>query len=277
MFDNRSHSASVAVMNSEPVLLDVAGDGVARLRLNRPDAANGMNIELLRALYDTVLDIHSDARVRAVLLSGEGPNFCGGGDVQEFAARGDDLPGYIREATALLANAASALMRLDPPVVAMVHGVAAGGGGLGLVCASDLVIAGESAKFRSAATRVAMAPDAGSSVTLAQIVGARRAMEIFLTDPLISAPEALAMGLVTRVVADDELEAAALELARRLASGPTLSFGATKRLVWDGLGASVDARLADEARAVAELSGTADAREGLAAVIERRRPAFQGR
>lgn len=264
-------------MESSPVLLDVDEAGVARLRLNRPEAANGMNIELLRALYDAVLAIHADARVRAVLLSGEGPNFCGGGDVQEFAARGHDLPGYIREATALLANAASALMRLDPPVVAMVHGVAAGGGGLGLVCAADLVLAGESATFRSAATRVAMAPDAGSSVTLAQIVGARKAMEIFLTDPLIDAAAALEMGLVTRIVADDELEASALELARRLAAGPTRSLGATKRLVWDGLGATVDARLADEARAVADLSDTEDAREGLAAVIERRRPEFRGR
>jgi 2-(1,2-epoxy-1,2-dihydrophenyl)acetyl-CoA isomerase len=266
-----------ALIDAGDVLLELDGDGVARLRLNRPGASNAMNIGLLRALYEAVLRVHREPRARCVLLSGEGRNFCAGGDVEEFAAQGEDLPGYVREATAWLGAAASALMRLDAPVVTVVHGFAAGGGGLGLVCASDIVVAGASARFMSAATRVAMAPDAGSSVTLAQIVGVRKAMEIFLTDPLLSAQDALDIGLVTRVVADDELRDEALALARRLAAGPTRSLGATKRLVWDGLGSTVEARLHEEARAVAELSGTADAREGLAAVVDKRGPQFTGR
>lgn len=264
-------------MTDDPVIFTSDEQGVAQLRLNRPEQANGMNIELLTALLAAIHACAADDTVRAVLLSGAGANFCGGGDVQEFAARGHDLPAYIDDATALLSEAAAALMTLEVPVVAMVHGVAAGGGGLGLVCASDIVLAGESAKFRSAATRVAMAPDAGSSVTLTALVGARKAMEIFLTDPLIEAEEALAIGLVTRVVPDAELESTALALAQKLASGPTQSLGATKRLVWEGLGPDMHQRLDAEARAVTRLSGTADAREGLAAVIERRRPAFSGR
>jgi len=158
-----------------------------------------------------------------------------------------------------------------------VHGYAAGGGGFGLVCASDLVVAGESARFLLGATRVGMAPDAGGSVTLAQLVGLRKAMEIALTNPTLTAAEALEIGLITRVVPDDAVLDEGRALARELADGPTRALAATKRLLWDGLGATVEARLPEESRTVSELSGTEDAREGLAAVIERREPKFVGR
>jgi 2-(1,2-epoxy-1,2-dihydrophenyl)acetyl-CoA isomerase len=265
-----------ARLTSGPVLLDVE-EGVARLRLNRPGASNGMNVELLRTLHDAILRCGSDPRVRAVLLTGEGRNFCGGGDVRDFASKGEGLPLYLREATAWLQAAAGALIHLEVPVVLLVQGHAAGGGGLGLVCAADLVLAGESARFMSAATRVGMAPDAGTSVTLGRLVGHRRALEIVLADRVLSAAEALEIGLITRVVPDDALAEEGLALARRLAAGATLALGQSKRLLWEGLGASVEECLPDEARTVSELSGTEDAREGLAAVIERRAPRFQGR
>jgi len=264
------------VIDRGPVLVDLEADGVARLRLNRPEASNGMDVPLLEALYAAILRCHRESRVRVVLLSGEGPNFCAGGDVHDFASKGEELPGYLREATAWLQNATSALMRLRAPVVAAVHGFAAGGGGFGLVCAADLVIAAESAKFLSGATRVGMVSDAGVSVTLPRLVGLRKAMEIILTNPILTAAEALEIGLITRVVPDDRLLGDALTLARRLAAGAPRALAAAKRLVWDGLGSGVEARLPEEARLVAELSVTRDAREGLAAVIERRRPNFTG-
>jgi 2-(1,2-epoxy-1,2-dihydrophenyl)acetyl-CoA isomerase len=264
------------MIDSGPVLLDV-DDGVARLRLNRPEALNGLDVPLLKALYDAIMRCHGEPSVRAVLLSGEGSNFCAGGDVKTFASKGEQLPDYLREATSWLQISASALMRLQAPVVTIVQGFAAGGGGFGLVCASDLVIAGESAKFLLGATRVGMAPDAGVSVTLQRLVGHRRAMEIALTNPTLSAADALEIGLVTRVVGDEVLVDEGLALARELASGPTLAFAATKRLLWDGLGRSVEESLPDESRTVSELSGTEDSREGLAAVIERRAPRFHGR
>jgi 2-(1,2-epoxy-1,2-dihydrophenyl)acetyl-CoA isomerase len=258
-----------------PVLLDIA-DGIARLRLNRPDAANGMSAELLSALCEAIMVCHGHPDLRVVLLSGEGKNFCAGGDVRAFASKGEKLPDYIRQATAYLQNAVTGLLRLKAPVIACVQGFAAGGGGFGLVCASDLVIAAESAKFMAGATRVAMAPDAGVSVTLSRLVGLRRAMLILLTNPVISAAEALEMGIVTRVVADDQLADASLALAKELAAGAPKALAATKRLVWSGTGTSVEQCLSEEARTVSELSGTADAREGLAAVIERRKPNFTG-
>jgi 2-(1,2-epoxy-1,2-dihydrophenyl)acetyl-CoA isomerase len=261
-------------MSDAPVLLDIDAHGIARLRLNRPAAANGMDVPLLQALHAAILRCHADPDVRVVVLSGEGRNFCAGGDVRTFASKGEALPDYLREATAWLQLATAALAQLKAPVIAAVHGYAAGGGGFGLVCASDLVIAAESAKFFSGAVRVGMAPDAGTTVTLTQLVGLRKAMDLLLTNPTLTASEALEIGLVTRVVADDDLTDEAEKLARQLAELPRLALAATKRLVWGGLGASLEQRLPEEARVVSELSGTADAREGLAAVIERREPKF---
>src|SRR4051794_6188327 len=260
------------LIDDGPVLLDLDDDGVGHLRLNRPQAANGMDVPFLRALYDAVMVAHGQPSLRVLVLSGEGAHFCAGGDVKAFAAQGEALPDYLREATSWLQVCTQGLLNLQAPVIAAVHGFAAGGGGFGLVCASDLVLAAESAKFMSGATRVGMAPDAGSTVTLPQIVGVRKAMEIFLTNPTLSAGEALEIGLITRVVPDDTLHAEAESLTRSLAAGAPRALAATKRLVWSGLGGRVEAQLPEEARTVAELSGTADSREGLAAGIERRSP-----
>lgn len=260
---------------SAPVTLEV-DNAVARLRLNRPDAANGLNVEMLKALHDAILRCHADPRARVVLLTGEGRNFCAGGDIHTFESKGEGLPDYLREATAWLQLATAALIQLRVPVVTAVQGFAAGGGGLGLVCASDIVVAAQSAKFFSGAVRVGMAPDGGSSVTLTQLVGLRQALRILLTNPTLTATEARDIGLITEVVADDELTARATEIAASLTELPTQALSATKRLVWSGVGSAVEQRLAEEARTVSELSGTADAIEGLRAVIERRKPRFTG-
>jgi 2-(1,2-epoxy-1,2-dihydrophenyl)acetyl-CoA isomerase len=263
------------LIETGPVLLSLE-DGVGRLVLNRPEASNGMDVPFLRGLYDAIMTAHGQPGLRVLLITGEGPNFCAGGDVKTFASKGAALPDYLREATSWLQVCVQGLLGLQAPVIAAVHGFAAGGGGFGLVCASDLVLAAESARFMSGATRVGMAPDAGSSVTLPQIVGVRKAMEIFLTNPTLTAADALGIGLITRVVPDADLLDEALALARKLAAGAPKAQAATKRLVWSGIGGRVEAQLPEEARTVAELSGTADAREGLAAVIERRRPTFTG-
>lgn len=259
-----------------PVALDVS-DGIGRLRLNRPAASNGLNVELLKALHEAILACHADRSVRVVLLTGEGRNFCAGGDIHTFESKGADLPDYLREATAWLQLASAALIQLRVPVVTAVQGFAAGGGGLGLVCASDIVVAAQSAKFFSGAVRVGMAPDGGVSVTLTQLVGLRQALRIVLTNPTLTADEARNIGLITEVVADDQLTSRAEQLAGQLTALPPQALSASKRLIWSGVGASVEQRLAEEARTVSELSGTADALEGLRAVIERRAPKFTGR
>jgi len=266
----------VPASRADDVVVDVDG-GVAHVLLNRPDAANGMDLPFLRALYGALLQVHGNPRVRCVLLTGAGRNFCAGGDVGDFASKGEELPDYLREATTWLGNVASTLIHIRAPVVTAVNAYAAGGGGFGLVCASDIVLAGQSARFLLGATRVGMAPDAGGSVTLAQLIGVRKALEIALLNPTLTAHEALELGLITRVVPDEALLEEAWTLARTLAGGATLALAAAKRMIWDGLGATVDERLAEESRTVSGLSGTADAREGLAAVIAKRTPVFEGR
>lgn len=258
------------------VRVDVDNDGIAHVRLNSPETSNGMDVPFLQALHAAILSVHGDPRVRAVLLTGEGKNFCAGGNVKVFASKGEHLPDYLREATAWLQIAVSAITQLNVPVIASVHGFAAGGGGFGLVCAADFVIAADTAKFMSGAVRVGMAPDAGVSVTLTQLVGLRKAMDILLTNPVLGAAEALEIGLLTKVVPEDRLQAESYAYANRFTAMAPKAIGATKRLLWGGVGATLAERLPEEARTVSELSGTADSREGLAAVLERREPTFRG-
>lgn len=264
------------MLSDGPVLFEL-NDRVGYITLNRPDSSNGMNAELLEALCRAIMLCHGEPDVRAVVLRGAGKNFCAGGDIHVFASKKERLPDYIRVATAHLQNAVTGLLRLQAPVIVAVQGFAAGGGGFGLVCAADLVVAEESAKFLPGATRVGMAPDAGVSVTLPRLVGFRRAMEIVLTNPTLTAAQAKDLGIVNRVVKEGELLASAQQLAAEIAAGAPKALAAAKRMLWSGIGSSLDACLTEEARTVSELSGTEDAREGLAAVIERRKPNFTGR
>lgn len=262
------------LISSGPVLLEVA-DGIAVLTLNRPDAANGMNLDLMKALYDAVMRCNRHPDVRVVRLRGAGKNFCAGGDVKEFAAQGDGIPDYMREITAYLQAAVGVLIRLNAIVIAEVQGFAAGGGGLGLVCAADMVIASASSKFLAGATRVAMVPDGGASIILPKLIGFRRAMELLVSNRVVTAQEALDIGLITRVVPDAALADDVEALARSVAAGAPLALANMKRLLWNGIG--VEPVLPEEARTQSLLASTADAHEGLRAVIEKRVPKFTGR
>src|SRR5438094_6798225 len=212
--------------------LDVR-DGVAHLTLNRPDAANGIDLQLAQELLAASLLVVGDPTVRAVLLRGAGARFCGGGDVKSFAAQ-DDLPAHLREVTTHLHAAVGQLVRGDAPVVTAVQGSAAGAG-LGLVAASDLVVAGESAKFVMAYTGIGLTPDGSSSGFLPRLVGLRRAVELTITNRVLSAAEAKEWGLITEVVPDDQLTAEAEALAARLAAGAPQALAAAKRLLHTSL------------------------------------------
>lgn len=257
------------------VLLELE-EGVARLHLNRPEASNGLDIPTLEALRQALLRCHGTAGVRVVLMTGAGANFCAGGDVRTFLEKGEALPEYVRQATLLLQNCISMMIHLDAPIVTAVQGFAAGGGGMGLVCASDIVFAAESASFLAGATRVAMAPDAGLSVTLPRLVGPRKAADMLLMNPVVKASEALQLGLVNQLVADEQLLEVALGYARRMAQGAPRALASTKRLLWSGVGLGVDAAMPEESRTVAQLCRTADVQEGLSAVVQKRPAQFTG-
>jgi 2-(1,2-epoxy-1,2-dihydrophenyl)acetyl-CoA isomerase len=273
----RSAVAMTALIQEGPVLLSLHADGVAHLRLNRPEASNGLDMALLKALHEALMQIHGNGKVRVVLITGEGKHFCAGGDVHTFLSKGELLPDYIRTTTSYLQIVVALLMRLQAPVISAVHGYAAGGGGMGLVCSSDFVLAASSSKFLAGATRVAMVPDAGVSVTLTQLVGFRKAMEILMLNPVLSAQEAKDIGLITRVVPDEQLNDEAFKLARQLAQGAPAALAGTKRLLWNGIGQTVESAMPEENQAQAQLSGMQDALEGLTAVIEKRSPKFTGK
>jgi 2-(1,2-epoxy-1,2-dihydrophenyl)acetyl-CoA isomerase len=256
------------------VLFEVR-DNVARVTLNRPQAGNAVHLEMVQELAAASLECESNRSVRAVLLSGAGNSFCVGGDVKAFAAQ-KDLPRYLREVTAHLHLAVSRFARLEAPVIAAVQGSAAGGG-FSLAISCDLVLAAESATFLMAYSKIGMAPDGGSTYFLPRLVGFKRAMELALTNRVLSAHEACEWGIVTEVVPTDELAARAEELARSLAQGATGAFGSAKRLLHSGWNQSLETQMELESRAIAEAGGTADGKEGIMAFVEKRKAKFAGR
>jgi len=211
--------------------------------------------------------------VGAVLLPGEGPHFCTGADVGALAATGaaEDPRSAVRELAEELHELVRALVEVPVPVVAAVRGWAAGAG-MSLVLAADIAVAGVSTRLRPAYPAIGLTPDGGLSWTLPRAVGAARARQILLTDRVLDADEALALGLVATVVPDDEVAAEADGLAQRLADGPTRALGRTKRLV--RAHGDLDAHLDAEADAIAESVVDAEGREGVAAFRERRTPRF---
>ncbi len=249
-------------------------DGIAYLTLNRPEAANSINLELSQELYDALLRCDENRAVRAVLISGSGKMFCAGGDLKAFSSQGPDLGAHLKLLTHYIHGAVSLMARMDPPVITAVNGTVAGGG-LGLVFGADLVVAAQSARFTMAYTRAALSPDASTSFFLPRLVGLRRALELTLINRVLSAQEALDWGIVNRVVPDGDLAAAAQALAHEMAEGATSALGAAKRLLRDSLNDTLETHLQSEARTIAERSHNPEAREGIAAFLEKRPPRYR--
>lgn len=257
-------------------LLYEVKDHVARITLNRPDAANAFNLELTREFGDAVRRTIENAAVRAILIAGAGRMFCAGGDLKSFAAQPEsELPGLLEQLTGVLHRAIHSLAHCNAPVIAAVHGSAAGAG-MSLACACDFVIAAESAKFTMAYTRAGLTPDGSATWFLPRIVGTRKTLELAIRNPVLSAAQAQALGLVTEVVPDAELEARAGALAAEFAAGPTQAFGGVKRLVMESATATLEDQLKRESSGIAEMAQTRDGREGITAFISRRAPKFTG-
>jgi len=257
--------------------VDLAIDaGIARLCLNRPDAANTLNVAMSGDILAAAKRCAADAAVRAVILSGAGKMFSGGGDIAEFHAAGEGFERALRDITANLHAAMGIMMQMNAPVVSALRGACAGGA-LGLALSADIVLASENARFVTAYTAIGMSADGGATYLLPRLIGLRRTQELFLTNRRLGAAEALELGLITEVVGDDALDARAEEVARMLADGPTQAYGAIKRLLATSLQSPMEAQMAFEARTMAAMASTADGREGIDAFASRRKPAFKGR
>ena len=251
-------------------------DQIARITLNRPEAANALNLEMSKDLMQASLQCSEDPDIRAVIITGAGRMFSGGGDLKSFAAQGEHMPAHLKEVTTYLHAAVSRFTRMDAPVIAAVNGTAAGAG-LSLVCSCDLVLAAESAKFTVAYTRIGLTPDGSSTYFLPRIVGLKRALELTLTNRLFSAQEAQEWGIVTKVVPDANLQAEADTLAAQLASSATGALGAAKRLLHSGWSETLETQMELETQTIAARAHTADGREGITAFLEKRAAKFTGK
>ncbi|ROR92428.1 enoyl-CoA hydratase-related protein [Nocardioides aurantiacus] len=261
---------------SEPVRYAL-DRGVATITLDRPEAMNGLDLPTKEALLAAVRRAADDVEVRCVVLTGSGRAFCVGQDLKEHQRTLADPSTPPLDTVEQHYNPiVSTLVSMPKPVVAAVNGVAAGAG-VSLALACDFRVMAEPAGFNLAFAGIALSCDTGSSWTLPRLVGRAKALELLYFPRTIASAEALSLGLVTTVVPADDLAGEVATLARRLADGPTVAYGAIRRSVEHAAGHSFDEALAFEAEMMALTGQTSDHRAAVSAFVEKRKPEFGGR
>ena len=255
--------------------LEVA-NRIATLTLNRPDAANGMNLELTQELAVAAAQLDADGEVKAVIVTAEGRFFSAGGDLKSMSSDDPDFnPGvYIKDVADYLHKALSIFARMEAPVIVAVNGMAAGAG-FSFSLAGDMAIAAKSAAFTMAYTAAGLSPDGGSTYTLPRLIGERRAKELMLTNKMLSAQDALEWGLINAVVEDDQLMQEANKLAAMFVSGSKRAFGDVKTLLLSSDSTSFEAQMEIESRTIRNALLSEDGVEGTTAFVEKRKPQFK--
>ncbi|MEM9147487.1 MAG: enoyl-CoA hydratase-related protein [Pseudomonadota bacterium] len=256
---------------AEPlVIVERPETGVARVRLNRPDALNALNMATRRALAEAFATLGEDESVRAIVLTGDDKAFAAGADLKEFA---EASPVEILRRRS--ERYWKAVAETPQPVIAAIQGYAMGGG-LELAMACDLIVVGEEAQLGQPEIRVGIMPGAGGTQRLTRAVGKFQAMKMCLTGKPVTGREAYMMGLASDCVPDAEVQEVALKQAVSISRMAPLAARAIKEAVVQGESASLDAALMLERKAFQLLFATEDRREGMAAFIEKRRPEFKG-
>ena len=267
-------------MASDLVLFS-SQDRVATITLNRPEARNALSPDMITDLAEALRSCRS-GEVRAVLLRGAGGAFCSGGDVKAFASQleeggPDGLSQHLRDlAGALHREVILEIRRLAKPVIASIAGVAAGGG-FSLMLACDVRIAASNSRFLMAYANIGAPGDGGSTFLLPRLVGAGKAMDLYLASEPLSAEAALELGLISQVAPAEDLDRHALETAMRLAQGPTLAYGRFKALMDRSWTNDLETQLEAETEGMADIARTGDFHEGIRAFTDKRHPWFQGR
>jgi len=247
--------------------------GVARIRFTRADKFNSVNLAMALQLQEALNEAARDASVRALLLHAEGKAFCAG---QDLGASIDSSAAGIEKMVTEQYNPIIMLLRtIEKPIVCAVNGVAAGAGA-NIALACDIVLAGTTAAFIQAFSKIGLIPDSGGTFILPRLVGWQKAAALMMTGDKVPAKEAMEMGMIYKIVPDEALQSEALTLAESLAQMPTRGLGLTKRLLNESVNNSLDMQLVREAVVQAEAGGTADFAEGVKAFLEKRKPAFIG-
>ena len=262
-------------MKFETIELQKQGP-LATLRFNRPEHYNALDERMAPELLEAVMDVQEDADIRAMMITGAGPAFHAGGDVKSFVAAGEGVSAYINRMVIPFHAFVSHLVRMPKPVLAAVNGTAAGAG-FSIAMACDLVLAREDAVFTVAYSRIGASPDGSMSYFLVRSLGMRRAMELYLTNRVLTAQEAMEWGLVNGVLPEANFLADAKAQALALAEGPTFAYGLAKDLFYHSLNHELETQMELEAKTIIATSRTADFREGTQAFVEKRPAAFRGR
>ncbi|MGH3370554.1 MAG: enoyl-CoA hydratase/isomerase family protein [Nocardioidaceae bacterium] len=253
-------------------------EGVATITLNRPDAMNSLDVATKVALRDLATEAGSDPSVRCVVLTGTGRAFCVGQDLKEHIGiiQSGDRDGLFRTVPEHYNPTVTAFATMDKPVVAAVNGVAAGAGA-SLALACDFRVVADTAGFNLAFTGIGLSCDTGISWTLPRVVGRAKAIELLYFPRTIPAGELLELGMATTVVPAGDLEEEVAELARRLAAGPTLAYGAVRRAVAYSAGHDLASSLEFEAQMMAHTGATQDHSRAVASFVAKEKPVFEGR
>lgn len=259
----------------DTLIFDIS-NGVATITLNRPDAANGINLAMAQELASAAMLCDSDPEVRAVIITANGKFFSAGGDLKSFASSSENISALLKQVTFYLHGAISQFARMEAPVIIAVNGTAAGAG-FSLAVAGDLVLSAESAKYTMAYTAAGLSPDGSASYFLPRLIGMRKTQELMITNRRISAQEALEWGAITRIVADNELQTEAKSLAIQIANGPTKAFGCVKKLLLESFDNGLETQLKKEANGIVSMTRYEDGREGVAAFMEKRPANFTGK
>lgn len=274
--------ASTLIDTGTTDLLATLDDGVLTLTLNRPEARNAMSRAMNQALQEQLAAAEFDPAVKCIVLTGAGKGFCAGGDVKGMAASGDGTVGALTIDEAIARQRANQratagkLFKMAKPTIAALPGAAAGAG-LALALACDLRVMASTAIMTTAFARVGFSGDYGGTYFLTQLVGSAKARELYFLSDRVSADEALRLGLANWVCAPEDLAAKAAEVARRLASGPTVAYRYMKENLNRAMAGEVDDCLDLEATHHIHCGQTEDHREATKAFVEKREPVFKGR
>lgn len=249
-------------------------DGLASITLHRPASANSMNYTLARELADAAQAIDSDPAIKAVIVTGSGRFFCAGGDIISMAKLGEGLPLEVKRMADELHKAISTFARMSAPVIMAVNGTAAGAG-FSLAITGDLVIACESSSFTMAYTNAGLSPDGSSSFYLPRLIGIRKTQELMFTNRVLSARDALEWNLIHRVVADEDLQKQAQDMAETLLTGARASNAAIKKLLLQTFENGLETQMEIEGRCIRDCAASSDGVEGINAFAEKRKPNFE--
>ena len=263
-------------MSATELVLQHLDAGLLTITMNRPDRRNALNPEMTRGLLEAAQRAADDHEVRAVLFKGAGGTFCVGGDVRSMAAGRAPLPVEAKLANLRRGMEVSRILHQMPkPVVAQLDGAAAGAG-LSMALACDLRVASGSCKITTAFAKVGFSGDYGGTYFLTQLLGSAKARELYLLSPVLTAEAALALGMVNRVVPDENIDGAARELAMSLAQGPSIALGYIKRNINNAEHLSLEACFDGEAIHHTRTGETADHKEAAKAFVEKRKAVFRG-